>query len=155
MRMFRRQSDELVIMVLRFSIGSVFLWFGIDKWIHPEAWFAWVPTWFWPFIGDGKLFMVANGVFEFALGVLFVAGRLLRPASALAGAFLIGVMLAVGANEVTVRDTALFGSCLALFVHANAKARKPVSETAIARASALFVAFLLVYGILYLRGGAS
>jgi len=156
MKLFRQDSNALVIVVLRFAIGSVFVWFGIDKWIHPDAWVSWIPAWFWPLIpgGDAHLFMFLNGAFEFLVGALLVAGKLIRPASAAAGAFLLVVALSVGINEVTVRDNAMLGSCLALFLHANAMAKRRVPERAIATICTLYVVFLFFFGIAYLRSAA-
>ena len=151
----KRGHQELIIIVLRFAIGAVFLWFGIDKWIHPDAWYGWIPAWLWPLLPlKPDTFLWLNGAFEFVVGVLFVGGRLLRPASVVAGAFLFVITVTLGASEVTVRDTALIGSCLALFLHENAKARRPVPSNIVSTACSLYVLFLFVYGVLYLRSGA-
>lgn len=155
MNVFKREHQELVIVVLRFAVGAVFLWFGVDKWIHPLAWLGWIPTWV-----DERLpvsmmtFIWWNGAFEFTVGILLVAGRLLRGTSIVAGLFLVGIAIALGANEVTVRDSALAGCCLALFIHANAKAKRPIAANVVATACSFYVLYLFVYGVMYLRSGA-
>ncbi|MEY4744620.1 MAG: DoxX [Candidatus Parcubacteria bacterium] len=155
MNVFRREHHELVIVVLRFSVGAVFLWFGIDKWIHPEAWYGWIP----PAVSSGlpvdsDTFLWWYGAFEFVIGVSLVAGRFLRGTSAVAGLLLVGLAAILGASEATVRDAGLAGCCLALFIHANAKSRRPASASAVSIACSLYVLFLFVYGVLYLRSGA-
>ncbi|HSD12122.1 MAG TPA: DoxX family membrane protein [Patescibacteria group bacterium] len=155
MNVFKRDHQELVIIVLRFAVGAVFLWFGVDKWIHPSAWYGWIPAWV-----DDRLpvsldtFLWWNGAFEFVIGILMVSGRMLRGASVAAGLFLAGIAVTLGANEVTVRDAALTGCCLALFIHANAKAKRPTPANVVSAVCSLYVLYLFVYGVLYLRSGA-
>ncbi len=143
------------MIVLRFAIGSVFLWFGVDKWIHPDAWFGWIPSWLWSNLPVAPTtFLFANGAFEFVIGVLFLSGRYLRTTAAVAGAFLLAIGLSVGVSEVTIRDSALIGICLALAMDANARAKRPIQNRIFSTAAALYVIYLFVYGMIYLRGGA-
>lgn len=148
-----KEVHELTVTVLRFAVGAVFLWFGLDKWIHPSAWYGWIPKWTWQVLPQqyADSFLYANGAFEAAVGLLLVAGRLLRPASAAAGLFLLAISFFVGVNEVTIRDNALLGSCIALFLNANARARRKIPQDAIAVFCSLYVIYLFVYGVLYLR----
>lgn len=151
---FKRDQQELVIVVLRFAIGAVFLWFGVDKWIHPDAWYAWIPSSVASRLPVSlDVFLFANGAFEFVLGILFVSGRMLRPVAALAGLFMVAIGLFFGMNEVTVRDNALVGICLALFVHANIRSKKPVPPNVISAVCSLYALFLFIGGVLYLRSG--
>ena len=156
MKLFKQDNHELTMVVLRYAIGSVFLWFGIEKWIHPEAWYGWLPGWLWAILpgGNADPFLHANGAFEFAVGMLLVSGRMLRLTAAAAGAFMFGIALTVGASEVTIRDHALIGACLALFLHANATAKRKVPEGLVRMICTGYVIFLFVYGVLYLRSGA-
>lgn len=153
MKFFKQENHELTMVVLRFAIGSVFLWFGVDKWIHPEAWYGWLPGWLFPLLpgGNPDLFLYANGAFEFAVGILLVSGKSLRVAAAAAGAFIFAIALTVGVSEVTIRDNALIGACLALFLHTNAKAKRPVPVEVVQAICSAYVIFLFVYGVLYLR----
>ncbi|HTK04665.1 MAG TPA: DoxX family protein [Candidatus Eisenbacteria bacterium] len=154
MKVFKRDQQELVIIVLRFAIGAVFLWFGVDKWIHPDAWYSWIPPWVASRLPVSlDTFLWVNGAGEFVLGMLFISGRMLRLASAAAGLFLISIAFAVGMNEVTVRDNALVGICLALFLHDNARSKKPVPMNVISTLCSLYALFLFIGGVLYLRSG--
>ena len=140
--------------VLRFAIGSVFLWFGVDKWIHPAVWYGWIPTWLIAMLPkDGGLdsFIYVNGIFECVVGIALVANRFVREAAACAGIFLLAITLVAGVNEVTIRDNALLGACLVLFVSANARVTRRVSQETITTICAFYVFYLFVYGVLYLR----
>lgn len=151
---FEKEKNELVIIILRFAVGSVFLWFGVDKWVHPEAWYGWVPGWAWKFIPfSPQLFMHLNGAMEFIIGILLVSGRFIRPAAAVAGLFLLSLFIVLGSNEVTVRDMGILGGCLALFVHANDTAVKKVPMRWIAVMTAGYVFILFIVGVLYLKSG--
>ncbi|HTM68412.1 MAG TPA: DoxX family protein [Candidatus Binatia bacterium] len=154
MNVFKRDQKELAVIVLRFAVGSVFLWFGVDKWVHPDAWYGWIPAWLWQIIPmSPDMFLWLNGAFEFTLGILFVSGRFLRAASALAGLFMVAIAVTMGMNEVTVRDNALIGICLALFLEANARSKKPVPANIVSAACSLYALFLFIGGVLYLRSG--
>lgn len=150
----KKENYELTITVLRFAIGSVFLWFGIDKWLHPAAWFGWVDIWPWPLgLLDHAWLLFLIGLFEFAIGICLVAGKLTRAASATAALALIVVFIFAGASEATLRDAAVVGGCLALFVNANAAAKRPVSSSWLRLAATAYVIWLLVAGLLFLRQG--
>lgn len=152
MKFFRREQHELTVVVLRFAAGSLFLWLGIDKWIHPDAWYGWMTSSalaYLPVSAETVLF--AAGAAEFALGAALVAGKWLQAASALAGAFLALVAVTFGPNDVTVRDASVLGACLALFLHANATAKRPVSQRTVSLVCSSYVLFLFLYGVLYLR----
>ncbi len=151
----QKEKNELVIIILRFAIGSVFLWFGISKWINPDNWFGYIYA-LPPFMLKAMpvsvtVFLYANGAFEFLVGLLLVGGQLLRPAAAAAGLFLLSIMIFLGADELAVRDMALVGCCLALFVHANAGAKKQIPLKWIATITACYVFLLFIVGVLYLK----
>lgn len=152
MNIFRKEQHDLTIVVLRFAVGSVFLWLGIDKWIHPDAWYGWMTSSALAYLpASPELVLWIAGAAEFAVGVLLVAGRQLQFASAAAGIFLAAVAVTFGPNDVTIRDSAVIGACLALFVHANAKAKTQVSSRTVSLICSSYVLFLFVYGVLYLR----
>jgi len=153
MKMFRRDNHELVTVVLRFAVGASFLWFGVDKWIHPEAWLSYFPQWLLDINGDRYGWLRLGGGLEFVFGIFLVAGSKLRTVSAAAGLYLALVCVVLGANEVTVRDTAIIGGLLALFIEANAAARKPVPPEIVSKVCTFYVVFLFIYGVLFLRGG--
>lgn len=151
MRFFKKDDRELMLVVQRFAAGSVFLWFGVDKWVRPESWYGWVPGWVWPFVPDMDLFMYLNGAFEVTVGVCMVTGRFLREVSIAAFLFLLGITLTVGVSEVTIRDLGLMGIFLSLVIHADATARRRLPPNLLRGTVGLYVAYLFIYGVLYLR----
>lgn len=113
-------SSRLSFLSLRLGLVAVFLWFGIDKFIHPLYWLnAWVPAKVVGLSGQvgvsGAQFVYLNGIFELlvAVAVLFNVG--LKFFSALAALFLVAVVSTVGISEVTVRDFGLIGGFISLF----------------------------------------
>ena len=105
--------------VLRLGLAFIFLWFGIDKFIHPDYWInAWVPFWFKEILGRfgiGNLnFIYANGIFEVVIGLGLIFNILVKLFAVLIALFLLFVIFSFGLNEVTVRDVGLIGAALAL-----------------------------------------
>ena len=154
-RFYRKEHRDLTVTILRFAVGSVFLWFGLDKWIHPEAWEAWITVWLWPLdLIRPAVVMFLAGVFEFAVGLLLVAGRLIRPVCVLSGLYLLLVTLLAGVSDVAVRDVALVGACVALFINENAMARhNRVRDRYVRWVAIAYVLYLFVIGILFLKHG--
>lgn len=106
-------------LILRLSLAFVFLWFGVDKFVHPDYWInAWVPLWFLAVLDRINLeavkFIYLNGIFEVVLGLGLVFNIFVKGFAFLAVLFLAAVMLSTGFNEVIVRDMGLIGIALAL-----------------------------------------
>lgn len=106
-------------LLLRLGLAFVFLWFGIDKFIHPDYWInAWLPLWFQGILGRlgiGNLnFIYANGIFEVVIGLGLVFNIFVKFLAFLIILFLLFVILSFGLNEVIVRDVGLIGAALAL-----------------------------------------
>ncbi len=152
MDIFRKDDRDLGIVILRFAVGSVFLWFGLHKILHPIAWYARLPE----FLSDllpapWSWVIVAAGLLEAAVGVLLVSGKYVREAAAGAFFFLLAFFLPIGADDLTVRDAGLMGACLALFTYANAHARRQLPKRYIAMAASAYIFFLFITGLLFLR----
>lgn len=106
-------------LILRLSLAFVFLWFGIDKFIHPNYWInAWIPAWFVRILNNFGIevlsFIYINGIFEVTVGISFILNLFLKVIGFFAVLFLIAVILTNGLNEITVRDIGLFGGILTL-----------------------------------------
>ena len=151
---FRRYQEDFLVTILRFAVGSVFLWFGLDKWVHPGAWQAWFDLWIWPLTLLGPtLVMVGIGTLELAVGLAFVSGRHPRLIAAAAAAYLVVICLVAGVTDAAVRDAGLIGACLALFVSANQRSKKPVSRDWVAALTTAYIFYLFAVGVLFLRHG--
>ncbi len=93
------------IFLIRVSIGLIFFWFGLDKLIHPLLWLGWIPKTILniiPFSGNNFIYIL--GVVELVLGVLLIIGFLVRIVALFTALHLIGVIVSIGFNDVTVRD---------------------------------------------------
>ncbi|MDO8495577.1 MAG: DoxX family membrane protein [bacterium] len=107
-------SSKVSGWILRIGLAAVFLWFGADKFIHPNYWLnAWVPDWAVSFLGrfkvTGSQFVYFNGVFEVIVGLSLLTNLFSKFFSFLAILFLISVITMNGINEITVRDIGLIG----------------------------------------------
>lgn len=112
----------LAPILLRAGVAVVFLIFGIDKFFHVNAWLAYVPPWLVLFIPlDLTLFMHIQGGIEAVLGFLLLIGFWSRTVSFLCALHLAGIIVAVGYNEITVRDFGLFMATLALSLREQGK----------------------------------
>ena len=114
-------SSRYSYLILRLGLAAVFLWFGIDKMLHPTYWLnAWVPRQLIELlttfsISDSQ-FIYLNGIFEILVGLSLITGVFIKFFSALAILFLIGIMVFVGMNEVTIRDLGLIGGFVSVLL---------------------------------------
>ncbi|MEX2090946.1 MAG: DoxX family membrane protein [Candidatus Paceibacterota bacterium] len=115
------QSLKYSNLALRLSLACVFLWFGIDKFLHPDYWFnAWVPqsvAVFWESIGLKSMDIVyVSAVFEILVGVSLITNIFVFLFSGLSVVFLLSIMFFNGLNEVLIRDIGLMGAFLSLML---------------------------------------
>lgn len=112
-------SARISYWAVRLGLAAVFLWFGIDKFIHPNYWLnAWVPEAVVASLAGFKIsgvqFVYFLGLFETLVAVSILINFLSRTFAFLAVIFLSVVILTGGVNEVTVRDWGTVGSLLAV-----------------------------------------
>jgi uncharacterized membrane protein YphA (DoxX/SURF4 family) len=108
---------KFATLVLRAGLGAVFVWYGIDKTIHPEIWGGWVPAMVKSVLPVSvALFLKAQGVAEITAGVLLLLGKFTRLAALTTALFLASILIFIGPNDVTVRDIGLLGAALSLFL---------------------------------------
>ncbi|MCH8003710.1 MAG: DoxX family protein [Nanoarchaeota archaeon] len=101
-------NKNYATVVIRVSLALVLLWFGIDEIINPENWFGYIPSWLsyiLPFSLD--FFITLNGIFEIMIGVLLLIGLYTRIIAFIAALHLLSITIAVGYNEIGVRDFGL------------------------------------------------
>ncbi len=114
-------SSRYSYFALRIGLAAVFLWFGIDKMIHPSYWLnAWVPKQVIEILAkfsvSGMQLIYLNGIFEILVGLSLVTGVFTKIFSILAIIFLILVLTFNGISEVIIRDLGLIGGLLAVFL---------------------------------------
>lgn len=115
------QSLRYSNLFLRFGLVIVFVWFGVDKFMHPDYWLnAWVPQGILAFVEKtgitGRDFIYLNGIFEVLVGASLLTNVFIRWFSFAAALFLVTILSfhLRGFNEVIVRDIGLLGGFLAL-----------------------------------------
>jgi uncharacterized membrane protein YphA (DoxX/SURF4 family) len=106
--------------IVRVGIAAVFLWFGIDKFVHTSNWIGWVPMWMQSLIPISLTsFMYIQGFIEALTGFLLLIGYKTRFAAFLAIITLLGVelsMFGTGQTEIMLRDAGLLAASLSLFL---------------------------------------
>ena len=100
-------KNDLGMLLLRIGLGSVFLWFGIDKFIHPNIWVSYIPQWF-PMMMPVSAFILLLGIVETLVGTLVLLGLFTRIAAGVSAFMLIPIIISLGVNEIGVRDFGLF-----------------------------------------------
>ena len=100
-------------LILTLGLAFVFIAFGIDKFINPEAWQGYVPLWLAvPVIP----FLYVIGAIEILLGILLFVQKTARIAAIGCAALLIGIILTLGWNEIMIRDVGLFAMAIVLIL---------------------------------------
>ena len=115
---FFERNKDYGTLFMRFGLALIFLWFGIDKFIHVQNWIGWVPEWMASFIPVSLFtFMYFQGAIEMLVGALLLVGYKTRFAALLAMLILLGVVLSTigtGQAEVMLRDIGLLGASISL-----------------------------------------
>lgn len=144
-----------MILLLRFGIGSMFLWFGIDKWLHAEAWFGYLPWWLYAALPFTPETIVAHisGFTDIAVGMLMVTNKAMRTASVAAFTILALGIIGQGITEEAVRDAVIAGACIALFVEANNSLKKPLSNEWLPVVTGLYIFGMFILGTVFLKNG--
>lgn len=112
------QRSVIARNILIIGLAFVFASFGIDKFIHPEIWIGWMPTWMDGLLGmPRETWLTAVGAFETLLAVLLlVPVRAVRQTGAiLCVLHLAGILTQTGWNDIAVRDIGLLLMSLGLF----------------------------------------
>jgi uncharacterized membrane protein YphA (DoxX/SURF4 family) len=98
---------------LRFGLGIVFLWIGIDMFRHPDAWIGYLPATL-PFGLSRSLMLTLTSLLDSAIGLCFMLNFLPKWVAAVAALHLIGIIAYNGIDAVIIRDVGLLGASLAL-----------------------------------------
>jgi uncharacterized membrane protein YphA (DoxX/SURF4 family) len=103
----------LPYLFLRIGLGLTFLWIGIDIFRQPEVWIGYVPA--APGFGvTREAALAAGGVFDVALGTLFILRIWTKLAGWLAAAHMLAIIAVHGIDPVLIRDVGLLGAGLAV-----------------------------------------
>lgn len=108
-------TRPLGLLVLRFGLAVLFLWFGFSQVLDAGSWVGWVPDWAERITGlEAEMIVLLNGGFEIVGGILLALGLYVRLAAVLLGAHLAVLVYEIGANDIGLRDFGLMAACFAL-----------------------------------------
>jgi uncharacterized membrane protein YphA (DoxX/SURF4 family) len=108
-------TQHIGLMILRYGLAAMFLWFGFSQLIDSANWVSWVPEWASTVLHIPPAFIVLlNGAFEVVAGFLLAAGILVRPVAVLLALHLALITLEIGATAIGVRDFGLTCATAAL-----------------------------------------
>lgn len=115
------QSIRHSQLALRIGLAIVFVWFGVDKLVHPQYWLdAWVPQAVQAFVSrlsvSPRDALNLLGIAEVLIALSLLTGYFTRWFAALAVMLLLGVAVTHGFSEVLIRDVGLIGALLALIL---------------------------------------
>jgi len=107
--------------LVRWGIGIVFLWIGIDIWVHTNYWITWLPQLAFQLPVDPKILILMNGTFDALFGALLLLGLFTRVSAFLMALHLIFVVISLGYNDIAVRDFGLLLATVGIFLHGTDK----------------------------------
>ncbi len=113
-----RKYSKYSSVVLRFGLGAVLLWFGINEIINPAAWTGLLPSWISNIL-PLQTFIVFNGSFEVILGLMLLAGIFTRVAAVVFALHLANIIYLLGYDAIAVRDFGLMLASIALALQGN------------------------------------
>lgn len=112
---FNMSQRQIGLLILRYGLAAVFLWFGFSQLIDGINWVSWVPMWAVTFIHlPPAMIVLANGLFEVITGILISLGIWTRPVAFLLAAHLALITIEIGASAIGVRDFGLTIAVLSL-----------------------------------------
>lgn len=103
--------------ILRYGLGLVFIWFGINQFQYPSRWTYALPSFFSSFSIDPETFIYFNAAFDLTFGILLILGFFVRFVSFALCIHLLAIIFSVGFNGAGVRDFGLLTACLAIFLN--------------------------------------
>jgi len=105
---FLIKNREYSIVIIRVSLALVILWFGVNQIINPENWFSYIPLGITENLPLSlETIIMLNGIFEIMIGILLLIGFYTRIIALIAALHLLSITIAVGFNEIGVRDFGL------------------------------------------------
>lgn len=109
------KSQNKGLLLLRFGLVAVYLYFAFSQFTDPERWSGIVPDWATSLTTlESVTIVYANAVFELVFSVLLILGLWTKWVSFLLGAHLAVITISMGFTPTGMRD---FGLTMATFAH--------------------------------------
>jgi uncharacterized membrane protein YphA (DoxX/SURF4 family) len=101
-------KQQAGLLVLRYGLAAMFLWFGFSQLFDSLNWVGWVPEWASALLHiPPAMIVLANGTFEVIAGMLLAAGLFVRPVAILLALHLALITVEIGLTAIGVRDFGL------------------------------------------------
>ena len=105
-------------LILRLSLGAVFVWFGSQQLGHPDAWTGYIPASVLSMTGlSANMLVHFNGLFEVLFGTMLFFGFYTRITAALLFLHMLDITYVVGYTSIGVRDFGLSMGALSAFLY--------------------------------------
>lgn len=109
-------QQKMGLLILRFGLAAVFLWFGFSQLFDGINWVSWVPEWAVNTLHlPPAMIVLANGFFEVVFGTLLAVGVGLRFVAPLLALHLALITIEIGFNAIGVRDFGLTMATVAFY----------------------------------------
>ena len=108
-------SKELAPVILRLSLGLVFLYFSISQLRDPGAWSGFVPNFLHVSGISANNVVVFDGLIELVFGTFLIIGLYVRVSALIMSLHLFGIAFSIGFSPLGIRDFGLAFATLALF----------------------------------------
>lgn len=115
-------QNDIGVLILRYGLAVVFLWFGFSQLLDGINWVSWVPEWAVNLLHIPPAFIVlANGLFEVIAGTLLALNIWTRWVALALALHLLVITIEIGATAIGVRDFGLTAATLTLSLLAYKK----------------------------------
>lgn len=104
-------------MILRFTLAITFAWVGYLILQNPEAWAGYMHDWATELLPLPVVTMMQiTAVADIAIGAMFLIAPLVWIGGLLGGLHMLVILVTSGITDITVRDIAILGACVALML---------------------------------------
>lgn len=113
-------AREYAPLFVRMGVGFVFLLLGIQQFLFTEQWTTWLPAWLTHALPDTALavrIILVNATADVLLGAALLLGIFTRIVAILMIIHLVSVLLALGYNDIAIRDLGILLAAIAVAIH--------------------------------------
>lgn len=108
--------QKIGLLILRFSMAGLYIWFGFNQIYNTSSWENLVPDWATSLFSlTASNIILANGLFEIFLGILLALGIFIGPVSILLSLHLFVIAFEFGISPTGIRDASLALATLSIF----------------------------------------
>lgn len=99
------------------GLALVFVWFGIDKFVHPQIWIFWQPAWMNGFLGfDENGWNIILGIKELVFAALLLIPTTRWIGGLAMAVYLLPIIYIGWPGDIAVRDLGIFSVAVYFFL---------------------------------------